>query len=485
MKTLKKQLLGYHKKQKRIWINHGTIVAASLNAGDTVEHVYDEVNGNLIIRKSNEGGHKIANTHKGGVIDIVNGKISAMFRDNEFVDVISTDGQIIVTGHHAENKIKAREEALLRRVRTGEPLRKGGAFVGMGLLCRSVHRGLKRSGVAVKQRFANEYNPIPAEVNMAGNEIWEDAFEDALFSVDDLFEMPMDTVPSLDLLVMGMPCPPFSQLNTQRAKAGHTDVFHPDSGTVFQPTLELIRHANPAIVVLEQSPRFAGSTTDHIMSDVMRRFGYLSASTIVTGTAFGDFERRERLCTVWYSKGLEAICLEDLPLQCANERTLADILEPIDLQDKRWGRRPYLERKAEQKHNGHGYCITQLSATQVPTCGANYHKVQPDSLMISHPNDPLVTRTLTPSEHCNLRDVAGPLKRNVEAVAKGQHYAQRTNRSSASEAQSMLGNSVAPKAWISVGYRLGEWLKTMVGINDAAMESASNEPECNQIAFCF
>ena len=471
MKTVKKQELGFHRNNKRLWINHGTIVSANFSEGDAIEYIQNEQAGEWIIQKTEISTKHVAGTSKGCVIDINIRDFTHFFHDYQQVEVESADGRIIVRGHHAESKIKEREESFIRRLKTGEPLRKGGAFAGLGLLCRSIHRGLKQSGVAVKQRFANEYNPLPAEVNISGNEIWDDAFEDAVFSLDDIYTMNMDIVPKLDMLVLGSPCPAFSQLNTQLQRDGKKDIFHPESGTIFQPILDMVRRSNPAIVLLENAKFFEGSIFDYIMSDIMTRFGYASQSVVVTGQAFGDFEKRERLCRIWRSKGLPAIDLTNLPFQMENTRTFGDILEPIDNDDRRWGRRAYLEAKDAETHNGHKYCVTPLEATKIPTCGANYHKVQPDSAMIAHPEIPLATRIMTPAEHCNLRDIDGVLKANVVAVELGEHYAQRGSRGSATEAHKMLGNSCAPKPWISIGYRMGQWALGLVGQAETAIEA--------------
>lgn len=464
MNMIRRQELGFHKNNKRLWINKGTIADAHLSANDPIKYHYDFDKHELVITKVDISKHKVANTFKGAVLDITNRDLSTLFQDYEHVDVIPSHECIIVRGSHAESEIIEREQSVLRRLKTGEPLRKGGAFAGLGLLCRSVHRGLKKASVAVKQRFANEYNPLAAEVNRAGNEIWDDAFDDAVFVVDDIYTMNMDLVPKLDLLVVGSPCPAFSQLNTQHKVANKKDIFHPESGTIFQPLLSLIRKANPAVLILENSKFFADSIFDYIMCDVLNRFGYKSHSTIVTGEQFGDFERRERLCKVWYSKGLPDIDLSDLPFQQANERPFSSILEPISDDDKRWGRRSYLEAKHAETHNGHKYCIVSPDATVIPTCGANYHKVQPDSAMIAHP-DParaMETRIMTASEHCNMRDIDGELKANIVAVEEGSHFAQQTGRSNAKEAHRMLGNSCSPLPWVSVGYRIGQWLLSMV-----------------------
>jgi len=79
--------------------------------------------------------------------------------------------------------------------------------------------------------------------------------------------------------------------------------------------------------------------------------------------------------------------------------------------------------------------------------------------MIPHPSQPLITRIMTPSEHCNLRGVTGDYKKNVLAIESGTHYSQSSNRGSATEAHKMLGNSCSPKPWFSLGCRIGEWLK--------------------------
>jgi hypothetical protein len=81
--------------------------------------------------------------------------------------------------------------------------------------------------------------------------------------------------------------------------------------------------------------------------------------------------------------------------------------------------------------------------------------------MIAHPEHSMVTRIMTPAEHCNLRDIDGALKANVIAVEKGEHYSQQGSRGSISEAHKMLGNSCSPKTWQSVGYRLGEWMQSL------------------------
>lgn len=478
--NIRVRALGFHRNNKRLWFTPAILKDANIAGGEKVSTDFNKADATLIVKLDPNGDRQTTQTGKGGVFDINNKDLSEFFVDHEKVQISTKDGVIIVTGHHGESKIIEREESLIRRLKTNQPLRKGAGFTGLGLLCQSIHRGLKKAGIAVKQRFANEFNPIAAEVNIQGNEIWNDAFDDAVFVVDDIYTMDMDLVPKLDFLVMGSPCPAFSKWSTKRQREGKKDIFHPESGTIFQPILEFIKKANPAVFLLENSKYFIGSIFDYIMTDVLTRLGYVSNETVVSGTAFGDFEKRERVCRVWYSKGLPELSLENLPFQKANERTFGSVLEPIADDDPRWGRRKYLEAKHDQPNNGHKYRITDLAATKIPVCGAHYYKTQPDSAMILHPTEPLVTRTMTPSEHCNMRDITGPLKDNVVAVAEGTHISQPGDRGSVSEAHRMLGNSCSPLPWISAAYRIGKWFLSM--ISDTKKEKDGDDFELQDVS---
>jgi DNA (cytosine-5)-methyltransferase 1 len=474
--------LSFHRNNKRLWITPKAVSEAGLNAADVIyiDYKSNSKRPTLTISKTpNESSSpaRVADTARGGLIDINNKDFTAHFNDYEKVQIEVVAGGFVITGNLHESKIIEREESIKSRVKTAQPIRKGGLFSGLGLLCRSIHRGLKTSGVNVKQRFANEYADLPAEVNAAGNEIWKDAFEDAIFLHDDIYTMDMSLVPKLDVVVMGSPCPAFSQANTTMKKDGKTDIFHPESGTIFQPILNFIQASNPALVVLENSRYFKDSIFDYIMTDLMNRFGYNQMDTLVTGRMFGAFEKRERLCRVWVSKGLGLPDVKELlKLQSKNTRTVADILEPIDPEASNWGRRTYLEAKGAQEHNGHKYCVTQPTATELPIMGANYHKIQADSPQIPHPTKEWFTRILTPSEHCNTRNIDGPLKAQIVAVANGTHPAKENTRTSASAAHKMLGNSVTPEAWEAVGSWLGSWLLAVAG-GQSDLGLASHEIE--------
>ncbi len=473
--------LGFHRNNKRLWLTPRIIEDAGLKGHDVVYLKFIEDDGvpSLSISTiADTEAHKchVAETARGGVLDLNTKQLTAHFADYDQVHIHLSASGIYISGRIHESRILEREESIKSRVLGSQPLRKGGLYAGLGLLCRSAHRGLKQAGINVKQRFGNEYAELPSEVNLGGNEIWEDAFDDAVFLQEDIFTMDMRLVPKLDIVVLGNPCPAFSKVNTNMKKSGQTDVFHPESGTIFQPTLNFLQASNPAIVVLENSTGFKDSLFDYIMSDVMKRFGYCQMDTTVTGREFGAFERRERLCRMWVSKGLGMPLMSKLlSYRRENELTVADIIEPMDLESDCWGERKCLIAKDKEAHNGHKHCLVSMEDTKLNVLGANYHKIQADSPHVPHPVKVGYSRIFTASEHCNIRKIDGRLKQEVVAVAEGHHPAKESTRSCASSAQKMLGNGVNPEAWESVFNWIGSWLNLSFGPRvegDEAQEKA-------------
>lgn len=469
MKFLRTRTLGFHKNNKRLWLTPRIVEDAGFKGNDVIyfdfTHHCDTPTLNISKKPAKDSVKgKVTDAARGGLIDINNKALTEHFSRYEEVTLEITPKGIKVTGSHHESLIEEREYSLKRRVSTRQSIRKGGLFAGLGLLCRSTHRGLKAAGVKVTQKFSNDNAEMASEINVGGNEIWDEADSDAVFSHEDIYKMDMRKVPKLDFVVMGSPCPPFSQVNTKLIKSGKTDIFHPEYGTIFQPILSFIKASNPAVVLLENSRNFKDSTFDYIMSDIMERMGYNKIDTIVTGRQFGAFEMRQRLCRVWISNGLGIPDINALvKFEKENERTVSEILEPMDNESKNWGKRTYLEAKSAESHNGHNYCLVKMDDKVLPVMGANYHKIQPDSPQIPHPLKDGYSRILTPSEHCNTRNISGKLKKEIVELSEGTHPSKLNTRTSAGTAHKMLGNSVTPEAWEAVSEWLGEWFNEISG----------------------
>ena len=459
--------LSFHRNNKRLWLTPKFVADAGLSGDDVIYQTYHKTADGPALHIHREPVPesikcKVANTAKGGVIDINRSDLTEHFQDYEQVNITVNGDIIVITGAIHESKVIERETALRRRAKNNGPIRKGGIFVGTGLLCESIHQGMAISGVITKERFGAELAELPAEVNINTNKLWNDCYKDARFYQGDIHHINLNIVPKLDMLVIGFPCPASSKLNTQRKVKGEKDVFHPETGTVFQPTLSIIIKSNPALVVLENVVGFSGSEVDHIMCDVMRRQGYLMTQTYLTGTSHGDFERRQRLCRVWYSKNLpEPDLLQIKEFEQANALTVGDVIEPISNDDPRWGRRKYLEDKHIEKKNNHKYCLVNNKTTLLNTMGANYGKIQPDSPMIPHPEKPFFSRIFTQAEHCNIRGINGQMKKAIVDLAEGKSDLTINTHTKGFEAHKMLGNSCSPKPWISSGRVFGQWVKSL------------------------
>jgi len=255
VQTITTHDLGVNKKQSRLWLNSRITRDAGMAPGQSIEILFDEVGNDLVIKLAKDGPRTVVDTNKGGVIDINNSKLTKQFSGFNKVQVIPSPGQILVKAHHHESQVIEREATIKRRLKTGQPLRKSSLFSGLGLLDRSITRGLTRAGVKSEMVFVNEYDHVVNETNLIGNELWKEGgySKDCIVVNDDIYTMDMRLVPQSDILVMGSPCPPFSSLNTQNPD--NKDIFHPEFGMIFQPILTFIQASNTALVVLENIPR--------------------------------------------------------------------------------------------------------------------------------------------------------------------------------------------------------------------------------------
>ena len=262
-------------------------------------------------------------------------------------------------------------------------------------------------------------------------------------------------IPKLDILSIGYPCKKFSRLITNSDNRDISGV----EGTLFVPVLNVIRLSNPAIVVMENSDRMVGSNTLNIMDDVMKRWGYKTSSTIVRGVEHGDLEVRPRIAKIWVSEGLVDIDLTKMEPPERAARYLDDVLEPIDLDDRKWKTYDYLKLKSFETHNNHKHCVFTGKATSIPSFTASYQKAQPDTPFIAHPVNSELSRLFSPSEHCNVKRIYGKLKQAIVDVGTGDYSFIKSNRSNLTLAQTLLGNSVAPLCWQDVGEFIGNRLQ--------------------------
>lgn len=438
----------------RVYLNNKTLERFGFKAGVGFKEVHED--GRVRVIVDTDAKRKVLDSDKGPLMDLRNKQLGETLPDCERVSVHYRLNEIIITAYHHTKRVWDREKRILNKVRQGKALRMGDLFAGIGLLSRQIHKGLALAGLTTAMAFANEYERLPSDVNFNSNEIWQNPTEDAVFIHDDILTMDKSLVPELDCLVIGYPCRAFSR---QQGANRDRDLYH-ETGNLFIPTLDIINRANPALVVLENSDNMLNSDTLMLMDSVMKATGYYRTNTVLNGHDHGDFERRKRLCVVWVSNGLKGLDITAIEPTLGNQRTVADILEPIADDDKAWKDLSHVAKKTLEKGHSHKMCLSGNDDTTMPVIPATYAKIKADTPMIGHPTNDGLHRILTTSEHANVRRIDGQFKDAIVSVATGEHHL--TNRTNATAAHMMLGNSVAPKPWEALGNFIGAWLTSLV-----------------------
>ena len=145
MQNIETYELGFHRNNKRLWLNNKMLLDNGFYPGASVSRKYDEQLVCIEVSANLETGTVVTNSHKGPIIDLNNRDFSQAFKDVDAVSVTYEPNKITIKTQHHESQIARREALLKSRIAKKEPLKMGGLYVGLGLLCRSVHRGLKRA----------------------------------------------------------------------------------------------------------------------------------------------------------------------------------------------------------------------------------------------------------------------------------------------------------------------------------------------------
>jgi DNA (cytosine-5)-methyltransferase 1 len=131
--------------------------------------------------------------------------------------------------------------------------------------------------------------------------------------------------------------------------------------------------------------------------------------TKTLGRDLGAFERRDRHILLAVSEGLaQHVDLDRIEPSSTAPRRLAEILEEIPLDSPRWKRFEYLDAKEERDiAQGKGFRRQMLDA-DAPFCGTigrGYHKARSTEPFVVHPENPMLSRLLTPREHAAVKGI--------------------------------------------------------------------------------
>ncbi len=398
------------------------------------------------------GKQKIMDTGRGELLEMKNKATAKSLDGAQFVSITFRQGKIIIQLHGIEQSMRERESLIIRRIRNGEPLRTSCFFSGLGLLSYHIKEGLAKAGIKTEIAFANDINEQALSCNLEGNPMWKNATEDASAVLDDLHALYRHHIPQSDIATIGYPCVGQSAL----AKKENRDLKHPECGSLFIPLVHALRRSNPALIVIENTPKFATSETLRLMQDSLR--DYTFSVQILDGHDYNELDSRKRVCVVGISKGLTAIDLSDVPSLFQHEpvRKVADILSAVPLNDDCWDTMDHVKARDDMPEVGYRNALYFGHESSMTTIPATYNR-KAGTPMIAHPENAELQRQVQPDEHGRLRRVPESLMAVVMNIWKGAHPLV-TKRGSFLAAHRLLGNSVSRNVWQSLGAALGTQL---------------------------
>ncbi|WP_019025369.1 MULTISPECIES: DNA cytosine methyltransferase [unclassified Thioalkalivibrio] len=444
--------IGEHRGRKRLWLEGGHLARAGIEPGQTFElsPLTRKPGGaaqGITLSFTPAGDRKVYQRKRRDrifpVIDLKHEEIEKILGGAERVRVVVQSGRIEVTLHHHDAATRNRSQTLNGRIERGLPVRIGSLCHGGGVLDHALHSGLKSAGIDSTLAFANEVDGHYLSASLERNPVWSDK---SVAIESPMQEIEWGTLPAIDLLVAGIPCTGASKSGRTKNRLANAE-DHETAGALFVSFLAAIQSLNPSVVILENVPEYGNTVSMTVIRSVMASLGYSLHESVLDGFELGALERRKRFCLVATN--------EDIPFEFGSlrpirqrEQRIADVLEPIALNDPRWKSYDYLANKeARDKAAGKGFRRQLLTGTEssLGTIGRGYYRVRSTEPQIQHPVDPNLSRLLTPTEHARVKAIPEKLIHGLNPT----------------RAHEILGQSVIHCAFEAVGRHLGLALKTL------------------------
>lgn len=241
----------------------------------------------------------------------------------------------------------------------------------------------------------------------------------------DIATVPLNEIPSHDILLGGFPCQPFSQ-------AGLKLGFEDTRGTLFFNVAQIIGDKRPAAFLLENVKQLRGHdkgrTLQVILNTLRNDLNYTVHVEVLAAKEFGVPQNRERIFIVGFDneRGGEIAPFE-FPAPTNEPTRVGDILEKspdskYTISDKLYA--GHLKRKEmhKEKGNGFGFSLFDENSPYTNTISARYYK-DGSEILINQGADKN-PRKLTPRECARLQ---GYPENYIIPVSDSQAYKQFGN----------------------------------------------------------
>lgn len=301
------------------------------------------------------------------VLDLNTSALSETFGPVSVLQVVITDAKIVLTPTHTQ---QLRET----RCRNGK---EGSIFSGGGLLTEAARQAGYQPAFAIEidDRYAETYEQNHPDARMYN------------LSIENV---PLDSLPSVEIITMGIPCQAWSRGRTRDVKTGAKrnrnlpPEAHPLSDMSVWACI-VIHKLNPATVVIEEAPGYLTSAAGHMMLYFLERAGYTVEASVIDPREHGELTARTRTVIVAHS-GSHFRWPE--PVQ--NTRTFNDVRDDETFHEQDYftaETKPWLVNHWQnQTAKGNGFTSAQLddSSTSVPVINARYFSQQGTGAVVKH-----------------------------------------------------------------------------------------------------
>lgn len=380
--------VGRNKDAPRVWLEGRYLVDAGFAPAQRVAIDFEP--GRVTVKLSPQGSRVVSAKRAGAVsvLDINCAALVKAFGAVTRLQVYVTAGLITITAAETE-RLRA------TRCRNGK---EGSLYAGGGLLTEAARLA------GYEPAFAVEVDPDYAA-------IYERNHPQALMFNTSIEDVPLDHLPAVELLTMGIPCEPYSRSRTRDRVTGalRDKSLPPEAHALSDLSLWaalIIRKLNPATVVIEEAPGYLASATGFIMRHFLQRAGYTVEAQVMDPREYGELTGRKRTVIVAHSNASFAW---PTPAPCAytfgavrdDESALAD--HYFTAEQKPW----LVNHWRNQDNKGNGFTPPQLTdaSAVVPVIKKRYFAQQGDGVVVQHPQRANCWRWLTIREVRRLHGV--------------------------------------------------------------------------------
>ncbi|WP_318493497.1 hypothetical protein [Photobacterium leiognathi] len=345
-----------------------------------------------------------------------------------------------------------RREQLVTAIKSGR-LSATSIFSGIGTLDCALQDGFAQHGLELNTLVANDCwdKATTGYLSNLQNMHSGASVVSHTVGIEQLIAGQAVDLSNTDLLVAGLVCKGASKLNVATRDLPES---HREAGHQFINVLMLMAQSGFSVPMLlvENVVPYTSTIGYMLLCRVLEEQGYQcvlvgdhsgTAYDGINGHAYGDFERRKRMCLLVLPSGVEFEQSGLEKYKSINQRTIAQIREPecmIDQKDYTKGQNLFSEKK---RSKGWRTKIVQDTETSTHVLSAQCYKQRSEDPRFAHPEGE-GSRIPTVIEHARLK---GHPESMIDALPLQTH------------AHEALGNGVMRKAFVAVGAVIAQNMK--------------------------